>query len=90
MEEAGLFDIWKQRQWPIDLCKIEWEEKLSSARKLTLTDIRALIIILGAGLSAGTVALGIEALVIPVMINLRFIVRSKCYDCCNNPRKEAS
>ena len=77
IEEAGLYVIWKRRHWPVDLCKLEAEEKLSSARMLTLTDVRALFVILGIGLSAASLALMIEATLIPCLHLLH--LKSKTY-----------
>ncbi len=70
MDEAGLFVIWKQRHWPVDLCKIEWEEKLSSAQVLTLLDFRGLFIIFAVGLTTAVLVFTIEVGIIPCLINL--------------------
>ena len=60
MEEAGLFEIWKRKHWPVDMCKIEEKENMTSAHPMVLRDMRAEFLVLSAGILAATITLMLE------------------------------
>ena len=62
LEESGILEQIKRRQWPIDTCKIELKENRTSSNPIVLRNIRAGFFILSVGIAAAVITLTIEML----------------------------
>ena len=60
LEESGMLKVLKERNWPIDTCKIEQQGNMTVAHPMILRDMRAEFIILSVGILAATIALVLE------------------------------
>lgn len=52
-----MLENWKRRHWPLDTCKLEQQENLTSAQPLLMRDMRAAFVVLSIGMSVATLTL---------------------------------